>query len=515
MGHIEAAPFFDRPDHESLAQTDVLSIPTSAEDQLELSCTGLRVRCERELLDPQNAWIENSGQRARAIEKADLEREMNAIVYARYWQARSLFALGLNKADLDQSQLLFDEAHAQIKLAREQAPKELGSLDRLSMTISDHQNKSTGNSVSISKTESKKILPQTLEKEAYKLPQLDRLYLAAELSSQGEQAKSLNVLESFSSEGVLNFSAWLMKGHAHREMGNLSDAISCYSVCETLERDSPWPCFFRGIVYLEKRDFAKAKSDFDKVINRDDSTSARLNRALAYQGLAELENAIADLDVAIENGCIETRAYYLRHRLHKKLGQAEEAKRDLETFLAIDPIDEKSWLSRGMAQISIKMPKQALEDFHSALEINPYSTKAYENIATVQAEFLHHTDQAIEAMTSIVEQQPENVVAIATRGVLLGRIGNRDSAIGDAKMCLRLSQSADTLFRVAGIFALTSQINEKDRRVAIDLLQKASLADGKLVFRKIKSDKDLDAIRRLPEFEAVVKTLEKWGQPLK
>ncbi len=66
------------------------------------------------------------------------------------------------------------------------------------------------------------------------------------------------------------------------------------------------------------------------------------------------------------------------------------------------------------------------------------------------------------------------------------------------------------MYRVAGIFALLSKASERDATVAIDLLQKASFANGKLVLSRIKDDHDLDGLRNNSTFKNLINTLESW-----
>ena len=154
------------------------------------------------------------------------------------------------------------------------------------------------------------------------------------------------------------------------------------------------------------------------------------------------------------------------------------------------------------------------------MKLNPESVNAFQNIATVQAEFLDQTEEALQSLSRIVELEADNLVALVTRGVLHARLGNRSLAIADAKSALDRNRSADILFRAAGIFALTSQVSasensdvnsgmaNQDAKVAIDLLTKASFRDPRLVWNRISNDPDLKPIQDKEGYKELLSTLQ-------
>jgi serine/threonine protein kinase/tetratricopeptide (TPR) repeat protein len=435
----------------------------------------------------------------------DRKQQELAVIDASYWLARSMFTEAL-KCDSDsQRQEILAKANNQLESAMRAANSSPKALVQLQVDMLEARGE-------LEKAKQLRLrLDQLSTDKTAGLS--DQLLQAAEYRRTNQESKALELLQRLAIEHVNAFPVWLMMGHSYLNLNQLSNAEASYTVCIGLDNRSQWGFFSRGIARLENRDFEGAKSDFDRAIERDDSVSASyLNRALAFQGMHQLTEAVEDLTMAINKGCLETRARYIRHQLFKQLGQPELAQADLEKFLELVPNDEKSWLSRGMAQIQIGKPERALADFQSALKINPRSTNAFQNIATVQAQFLGQTQAAIDALTAVIDEAPGNDVAIATRGVLHARIANREQALADAQRALKESRSADTMYRVAGIFALLSKSNERDATTAVDLLEKAAFANGQLVLSRIKEDPDLDEIRDNDNFKRMIETLEKWSK---
>ncbi len=234
-----------------------------------------------------------------------------------------------------------------------------------------------------------------------------------------------------------------------------------------------------------------------------DDVSITLNLALAYIQDRDFENALGKLDRAIDLGAQQTRVWYLRSNVRKTLGDTAGAEADMKTFLNTDPTDEISCVTRGVRKINSD-PQQAIKDFERALDFNPKSDTAYNNIAHVYSEILHDSPTAIEFMDKAIAFNSANPKLIAARGVLLGRTGQRKLAIADAESALRLDRSADTLYRVAGIYAQTSQIEPLDASMAISLFARAAFENPGLVMRMMKTDPDLEPLSDQPAFTSLV-----------
>ena len=113
-------------------------------------------------------------------------------------------------------------------------------------------------------------------------------------------------------------------------------------------------------------------------------------------------------------------------------------------------------------------------------------------------EYKKYADQ----VPAILAKYGGKVLARGGRGVLLARAGKRLAALEDARACLLLDSGPATLYQVACIYALSSKQSPDDRRRALPLLSAALRGGFGLQF--VGQDKDLDALRRLPEFQRLV-----------
>ena len=97
-------------------------------------------------------------------------------------------------------------------------------------------------------------------------------------------------------------------------------------------------------------------------------------------------------------------------------------------------------------------PQAALSDLQKALELNPRSVIAWQDIAHVQAECLRDLPAAIQALDRVLSFQPENAVALASRGVVHAQ--GIMKPLWGMPSALEASSEAEVIYQVAGIHAL-------------------------------------------------------------
>jgi serine/threonine protein kinase/Tfp pilus assembly protein PilF len=334
----------------------------------------------------------------------------------------------------------------------------------------------------------------------------ERLLLVPDRLEHGRVREALSLAEDSSRLNPLDASAWLIRGECLARLSRWDDSADCYSIGIGLQPGFDWAYFHRGVVALEGRKYDRAIEDFDRVLaGRPDLLEARLNRALARLGKGDAAGAIADLDVVLAQPEAPTRALFIRALANQALGRPEQAARDRREGLERAPRDELSWVTRGLNRLPTD-PAGAIADFDAALKLEPRCLEALQNKASVLSESLGRSEEAVKSLDLALSQHPESVPALAGRGVLLGRLGRRDEALRDANACLALDASADTLYRVACVYALTSKATPDDRKEALDLLARAVRQDPS--WRKmIPTDPDLGPLRGLPEFRRLVEAL--------
>jgi serine/threonine protein kinase/Tfp pilus assembly protein PilF len=328
----------------------------------------------------------------------------------------------------------------------------------------------------------------------------ERLLLSSDRLDRGRFREALGFLRDASAHDPRSFPAWMLLGNVHASLGEFEDAVSCYSFGIALRPELAWPYMHRGTAALEGQDFRRALDDFDRVVkSRPDLTAAWINRALARLGLGDARGAVDDLTSALRDAEAPTRTYFILARARAALGDRKGAQADRAEGLRRLPSDELSWVVRGLAHLP-NDPLGALANFDAALASNPRSRSALQNKASVLSETLGRTEEAVQVLDRAVGAYP---ALLPARGVLLARLGRRDAALGDAQAALRHAADADTLYQVAGIYALTSRQAPDDRREALRLLG-AALRKKPAWLDVVPRDPDLEPIRQLPEFQTLI-----------
>jgi tetratricopeptide (TPR) repeat protein len=152
-------------------------------------------------------------------------------------------------------------------------------------------------------------------------------------------------------------------------------------------------------------------------------------------------------------------------------------------------------------------PAGALADYAQALQLEPRYLPALQNSAAVLGEMSGRAEEAIAMLDRALEASPHFVPARVGRGVLLARLGRRDTALADARKALARDQRPETLYQAACVFALVSEGRADDRREALRLLA-AALAQG-FGREYVATDHDLDALRGDDDFRRLLEPTDR------
>jgi eukaryotic-like serine/threonine-protein kinase len=324
----------------------------------------------------------------------------------------------------------------------------------------------------------------------------------------GKNEEAFRLLLDLVNESPQNIEVWLMLGTLQALDGRLPEAEASFTVAIGLDQSQEVSYFNRASIRRDLENFPGALSDFTEAIRLNPQDwSAYANRAQIFLKVGEPERAVEDLKMAIDFGAEETRVYHRLATALQAVGKNEEAAAAYEKFLQLQPTDEDSLVERGIAMLQEGRLDEALQDFDAALVLNPRSVNAWQTRAHVFSEKKQELKPAIESLNKVVEIEQNNPEKLATRGVLLARSGDRSAAQRDAQAALQLSQSGDTLYRVAGIYALTSQQEPADKKRAIGLLSASFLRDPGTVMKYLEIDPDLQPLKAEPEFAEIQKAI--------
>ncbi len=322
---------------------------------------------------------------------------------------------------------------------------------------------------------------------------------AAELMAAGRFREAVAPLEELTARDPAHFAGQFNLAVCRQELADRRGALERFQMAAALAPDDPRPAYHRGWLLLQDREYRAADRELTEALKRDPTHAmAYLHRGVTRTALPDYRGAVEDFTKALENGVAPIQGHLLRARVYDRLEDADAAERDRKAAADLTPTEPLDFVVRGATRLKTD-PAGALADFTRAAELSPGYQVAWQNQAHVLAEYLHQPAKALEAQKKAVECGPDFGSARAGLAVLLARLGRRADAHAEAQQALLLSADPGVTYQVACVYALTSEAEPADRGRAVDLFRKA-LRDGYRNFKLIGADKDLKAVRDLPEF---------------
>jgi len=310
-------------------------------------------------------------------------------------------------------------------------------------------------------------------------------------------------------------SAWFLAGVGRWNLGQFADAEACFSAALALRPDWDRPWYYRAGSRIWQRRYREAISDCEQALLLSPGSSEALrNRSIARERLGDYPQALADLSQLIDSEHPETRLLRMRSLIYRKLEQPELAEADLRRFLETRPRDAASWNARGAVKLAQRDVEGALADFQAATAANPLDLDGYNNEATVLAESLNRTDEAVQALDRGLEICPQHAKMRAFRAVLLARQGKRDAALSDIQLALQSNRDPLYVYQAACVEALTLPEEQLANPETFKLLADAFSAQPNLATLAM-GDHDLDRLKSLEGFTKLVAAGQVMGQAMK
>jgi tetratricopeptide (TPR) repeat protein len=117
----------------------------------------------------------------------------------------------------------------------------------------------------------------------------------------------------------------------------------------------------------------------------DDLPAAYFERAEAYEGEGNTDDAIADFDRFIALTPSDPSGYYGRAMLLAEKGDYTNAIADCDRVISLAPLDAHAYDNRGYYQTSIGNYAAATRDFERAMALDPKLPSPYNNLAWLLA----------------------------------------------------------------------------------------------------------------------------------
>ena len=194
------------------------------------------------------------------------------------------------------------------------------------------------------------------------------------------------------SEAVLNYNAaincdfefwesYLNRANAYYELNEFYRALDDLEYLERKIPDSAYVYFGLGLVKTKMRKYDQAIEAFDQALLLDSANAEILvNRGTVYYYKEQFEQALTDLNTALEINPKESNAFNALALLRADQGRYSEALTLVEEALQIESFQPYFLNNRGYIRLKLDDPK-AVEDINKSIVIDPKNGWAYRNKA--------------------------------------------------------------------------------------------------------------------------------------
>ncbi len=256
----------------------------------------------------------------------------------------------------------------------------------------------------------------------------------------------------------------------------------------------------QAYVDLDKKELATADYDtalrlLDKLIDPEVALPADLfQRALALQGLGNIERAMVDYGQVIQRDPHEIRAFVNRGRVLSSLGRYGEAIADFDSAIRLSPDNTLAFMERGNAYGKTGEYARSLADLNKAIALSPANADAY----VMRGVAYGHQGKNLRAgadYDKALSIDPRNADALTDRAAIRQMNGENRKAIEDLTTSMALLDNDNDALahynRGVAYFALG--LFDKalaDYTAAVDLDGKMEAAFANLCLTRIVMGRD-------------------------
>lgn len=227
-------------------------------------------------------------------------------------------------------------------------------------------------------------------------------------------------------------SAWIKKGDAHYQLQDYQNALQSYSKAVALDKVS-LAYYKRALVHRELKDYAAAKSDFEKFIPLGwqliSAAESKAGNAKSSESLEEIAEEVAQ-------------GWYVLGNAQLMAEQYADANESFNKALDINKSYAKALAGRGAAQMGLRSYKKAIKDIEKSIKWGIEDTPwIYLNLGDAY-QGLGQTDYAISIYTYLIESVDKNFdLAYIHRANSYKNIKQYPLALKDINTALTLNET--------------------------------------------------------------------------
>lgn len=182
------------------------------------------------------------------------------------------------------------------------------------------------------------------------------------------------------------------------------------------------------------------KARLDAVNSTKTDAAGYQRRAAVYLKFKAFDQALANLDKAIELSPAEAAYYDTREAVYCELKQFDRALTDANHVIEIYPKSGRSYVSRGFIYMKQRDEARALADFEEAIRLNPQDSLAYINESAVYARMGKY-QLAYDSADKAIKIDATNSGGFCNRGEAAFNLHRYEDAIADLTRSIEIGKT--------------------------------------------------------------------------
>ncbi len=280
---------------------------------------------------------------------------------------------------------------------------------------------------------------------------------------------------------------------------DLGKAIPNYEKYLAIIPNSSWAHYNLGKAYYDLKKYNQSIKYYSGAIEIDNHFSdAYSNLGLVYYALKNYNSAIKNYKKAIELNQNDASTYYNLGIAYDDMKNYKEAIFAYKKAITLDPNLAEAYNGLGTVNEELQNYAEAIRDCKKAIELNPNFARAHNHLGIVFYD-LKQYNKAIEESKKAVALDPNLAEAYNSLGVTYDEIKNYSEAISNYEMAIKVDPNYMSGFYNLACLYSTQKNPTKSLRY-FDQALKKKYKD----LHGMESDEDLNNIRALPEFKAIM-----------
>jgi tetratricopeptide (TPR) repeat protein len=197
-----------------------------------------------------------------------------------------------------------------------------------------------------------------------------------------------------------------------------------------------WDLVEKGMGQMQEQNYQQGVSKLTEALKLKPNALVYAKRADAYEGLGDLDRALADANQAVALDPKSEVVYQTRGSIYHARRDYDQAIADYTRAIQLSPKYTVALKNRGLAYDARGETRKALADYSEALRLHPRDFEALNNRGSAYAH-AKKIEQAIADYSRAVRFSPRFAEAYHNRGLARIRTRDLDRAISDFSAALR------------------------------------------------------------------------------